>query len=288
MLILAGFLAILSGSHLLPLLLVSSSCGGSISTNTGSTPGRTIALIDQLGMEYPNPAFANNISQTAESAGFSFDYYPAKTATLDFFVNLPRHNYSIIILRTHGTGLVATDAPAIVTSDHYTESQHTIDQLTDRVAPVDVNGTRYFGLESGFVSDVMCGRFPGTVVLAMFCEGAGLTLLAKAFLEKGSSAYIGWDKVVSVSHTDLAFTSLAKLLVEGKTVDWSVQNVMTTLGPDPVFGARLTSYTRSSFPSENTPWWQEEWYVLSAGMAAAIVGLARVRTPRIKDRKEVS
>src|SRR5439155_19434132 len=108
----ADFISILSRTQQLPLIQVSSSCGERITTNTESTPGRTIALIDQLGMEYPNPAFANNISQTAESAGFSFDYYPAKTATLDFFVNLPWHNYAIIILRTHGTGLVATDARA--------------------------------------------------------------------------------------------------------------------------------------------------------------------------------
>src|SRR5712691_5400412 len=117
MLLLAGFLTVFSGWHLLSMFLVASDCGGAGSKNSGSTAQRAVALIDQLGGQYPsynlagnispNYPFAKNTSETAKNAGFGFEYYPAETATMDFFANLPSHNYSIVILRTHGTGLVA-------------------------------------------------------------------------------------------------------------------------------------------------------------------------------------
>ncbi len=277
-LILTGFLLVFSGSNLLPVLLASSGCSGAGAQNAGSTGNRAVALIDQLSLQYPNPGFVQNVSQTARTAGYGFDYYPPATATVGFFQSLPAHNYSIVILRTHGTGIIASDPPSIVTSDQYSQSQHTIDQLTNKLSSVEVNGTRYFGLESSFITDVMCGRFPATIILVMTCQGAQFSLLARAFLEKGAAGYIGWNGVVSVSHTDIAFQSLVKLLLEDKTVNQSVQDVMSTLGPDPLYGSRLVGYTQASFPAPATaPWWQEYWYLISASVVMAIIGLGRVR-----------
>jgi hypothetical protein len=231
-------------------------------------------------MQYPNPTFAANISSTARNAGYGFQYYPPENATLNFFINLPTYNYSIIILRTHGTGLVATDPAAIVTSENYSESQHVVYQLTDKVTAVEVDGALHFALGSSFVSDVMCGRFSGTLVLAMYCERGESSSLAKAFLEKGAGGYIGWDYLVSLSHTDLVFESIVKQLVDGNSADRSVQDTMNTLGPDPIWGARLVNYSQNSFPSESTPWWEQYWYVVSLGLTSAIVGLAKVRSAK--------
>ncbi len=276
--ILAGFLIIFTGSHLLPMLLAVPNCGTTPASTGNPTGQRSIALIDQMASQFPNPAFASNVSFTAKTAGFRFDYYPPRAITVDFFVNLPNHHYSIILLRTHGTGIIATDPAAIVTSQDYSSSQNVADQFADRVTSVDVNGTRYFALKPGFVSDAMCGGFSGTIIMAMYCEGAGVTSLARAFFERGSAAYIGWDGLITVSHTDQAFQSLVKLLLEGKPVGQSVQDVMMTPGPDPVYGSRLLSYSPSSLPpSDPTPFWEQYWYIISAGIAATIFGLARVR-----------
>ena len=285
--ILAGFLIVFSGSHLLPVLLAGPNCSVIPASTENPTGQRSIALIDQMGSQYPNPAFASNVSLTAKTAGFRFDYYPPRTITVDFFVNLPNHHYSIIILRTHGTGIIATDPAAIATSEDYSTSQHVADQFTDRVTSVDVNGTRYFALKPGFVSDAVCGGFSGTIIMAMYCEGAGVTSLARAFFERGSAAYIGWDGLVTVSHTDQAFESLVKLLVEGKPVGQSVQDVMMTPGPDPIYGSRLSSYSPSSLPpSDPTPLWEQYWYIISAGTAATIFGLAKIRNaPRTGARR---
>jgi len=261
------------------MILSGSNCGGTQPKTPNPAIQRDIALIDQLGSDQANPAFAENLSSVAKNAGHTIDYYPTGTATVDFFVNLPSRGYQIIILRTHGDGLVATDPAAIVTSDHYSNSQHVADQLTDRVTSVDVNGTRYFALEPGFVSDVMCGRFSGTLVLAMFCASVGPQhqSLAKAFVEKGAGDYIGWNGVVTVSHADWAFESLVKLLLEGKPVDKSIQDVMTTVGADPNSGARLLSYSQSSVWSLDGSFWQEYWYIISGGIAATIAGLFWIR-----------
>ncbi len=261
------------------MILSGSNCQGAPVKMANPTVQRDIALIDQLGFAQANPAFADNLSSTAKSAGYGFDYYPTGTASVDFFVNLPSHGYQIIILRTHGTGLVATDPAAIVTSDHYSDSQHVTDQLTDKVTSVNVNGTRYFALEPSFVSDVMCGRFSGTLVLAMFCAGgaAQYLSLAEAFVAKGAASYIGWNGVVTVSHADSTFESLVKLLLEGQPVDKSIQDVMTTVGPDPLYGARLLSYPQTSALSDVSSIWQEYWYVISGGIAATIAGLFRIR-----------
>jgi len=277
MIILTGFLVVFSSSHLLPMVLAGSNCGGANPKTANPPIQRDIALIDQLGFAQANPAFADNLSSVAKNAGYSFDYYPTGTASIDFFVNLPNRGYQIIILRTHGTGLVATDPAAIVTSDNYSSSQHVADQLTDRVTSVNVNGTRLFAFEPSFVSDVMCGRFSGTLILAMFCAGTQYLSLAKAFVDKGAGAYIGWNGVVTASHADRAFESLVALLLQGRPMEKSIQDVMTTVGPDPVYNATLQIYSRSSAWSEGAQFWQEHWYILSGGIAVTIAGLFLIR-----------
>ncbi len=283
-LLLAGFLAVFSSSHIQSILSVASDCDSTVNKTQNQTGQRAIALIDGMANEYPNSGFIDNISSAAKSAGYRFDYYPSGNATVDFFVNLPSRDYSIIILRTHGTGVVATDPAALVTSEHYSDSQYVGDQLTDRVASVDVNGIRFFALEPSFVSDVMCGRFAGTLILGMYCGGAEHASLARAFVEKGAGAYVGWDRMVTVFHTDLTFESLVKLILKGDRVDRSINEVMTTLGPDPIYGARLTSYSQNSFHSEDTPLWQQYWYIISAGIAVTIFFLAKVRNAPTKRR----
>ena len=284
MVILIGFLIVFSGTHLVPLLLAGPNYDGEC-LRANPNGQRAIMLVDQLGADNPNPVFASNVSVSAKNAGYRFDYFPPNTATLGFFARLPLLGYSIIILRTHGTLGFPRDPSAIVTSDNYSNSQHVADQLLNRVAPVDVNGSRYFGLESDFVSDVMCGRFQGTLILAMFCGGGGASnSLAKAFVEKGAAAYVGWDETVTVSHTDLVFASLVNLIMKGVGVDESIQTVMTRLGTDPISGGKLVKYSLSSF-SYNVPWWEQYWYIISGGTAATTVGLAKARnTPNGRNR----
>jgi len=88
---------------------------------------------------------------------------------------------------------------------------------------VNINGSYYFGLTPLFVSERMCGRFPGTLVLAMGCYLMNSTDVAGAFLQKGASAVIGWKGAVSLSQTDATFEKLVPLLMSGVSVPDALQ-----------------------------------------------------------------
>ncbi len=249
LLLLAGTMSLVVFSHddAVTVLIGGPHCSN-IDPKAPTPPPNRIALVDQLGGQIPNPEFVERIGFLANKTGYGFDYYPSSQATLSMFLHLPEKGYAMIILRTHGTGRWREDPGAITVSDPYSQSQHITDQLLDRLTAIEVNGSVYFGLKPGFISQLMCGRFPGTAILVMGCNGIGRTDLARAFIDKGARVYIAWNYLVTVYETDLAFASLAGQLLEGKTVGSSIQNVTTALGPDPTTGAVLTYYP---YPQEN-------------------------------------
>jgi hypothetical protein len=177
----------------------------------------------------------------ANRMGHGFDYYPPARATLDLMIDLPGMGYSMIILRSHGSGIYKGNASIITVSDAYSQYQRIGDQLRDNVVAVQLDGSAYFGLTSGFVSHVMCGQFSSTTILAMGC-GTGTGDLGQAFVKRGARAFVGWDGLVTITFTDLVFESLAGLLLEGTSVDGAVQNATERFGPDPVYGALLSHY----------------------------------------------
>ncbi len=238
LLVLAASVAVFSGGA----ILSGYSCWGVGSRSTGPSYRPSIALVDQLSLESPDPGFVQSVNSSAMAAGYRFDYYPPKTATVDFFVRFPRLGYSIIILRTHGAGLVSTDPSVIATSEKYSQDQRVTDQLLNRLTILNVNGTRFFALTPDFIRSSMCGRFHGTLVLTMFCEGSHQIQLAKAFIDKGAGVYVGWNGLVTASHTDLVFASLVHSLLEGNSISSSVQSVTLALGADPVYGSQLRYY----------------------------------------------
>jgi hypothetical protein len=158
---------------------------------------------------------------------------------VDFFKHLPQKGYSIILLRTDSDAVTG----AVATSDRYNKYQYTGEQLSDSVSRIKVNGTfyEYFGLTSKFIEN-MCGRFSGTTILAMGCFTMSTTEMARAFVGKGAGAFVGWDKGVLAAYTDTVFTSLLGLILAGKPISYSVNNVMQTFGPDPSYQARLHYY----------------------------------------------
>jgi hypothetical protein len=211
-----------------------------------SSHTRAVALIDQLASQYPDPSFVETVRSETVNAGLRFDYVAPNGATVDYFTNLPRYDYSLIILRVHGT---IVGAPMLTTSQKYSQDEYVAQQLLDRVGAVNVNGTLYFGLAAPFVTYEMCGQFPGTMVLVMGCEGVAVTF-GNALVNRGARALIGWDKVVTVGRTDSAFEQLVQLLLQENTVGSSVQNVMSRIGPDPQFGSSLSYYPQEAAGSK--------------------------------------
>lgn len=242
LLALTGALLVFMPPSVWTTLFPDSYCKGIDTQITGPASQRRVALVDQLSVENPNPRFVQNVASTVDKQGYGFDYFPPNTVTVDFFAALPSRGYSMIIFRTHGTADVVSGPSTIVTSENYSESSHVVDQLLNRLTDVHVNGQRYFALTPAFISEVVCGRFSGTLILAMFCSGGQLTFLAKSFIDKGASAFIGWNGPVTASHTDLVFETLLASLTDGISVTESVQSATANLGADPIYGSQLLVY----------------------------------------------
>jgi len=207
------------------------------------------AIVDQLGASQPNQTFIEEATALLEEAGFDVYYYESDSVTVEFYRNLPKHCYSIILLRVHS----ATFNPErrvldFFTSEPYSESKYVRDQLKDQVravafAPYEEGDPVYFGITDKFVRSKMKKDFNNTMVIMMGCDGLKYDDMAEAFVEKGAEVYIGWSGLVSASHTDQATVDLLRrFLIGGQTTEEAVTGTMNALGADPKYESMLSYY----------------------------------------------
>lgn len=223
----------------------------------GGAAPKTAAIVDQLSLTQPNPDFAEEASTLLQQAGYTVDYYPGEQVTVEFYRNLPTHDYGLIILRVH-SGLVAErntetgdvtpqEYVSLFTGEPYDETRY-VDEVKPGplgIAPLGVarhyeGGAPYFAVGLTFIKNLMHGRFHKTLVILMGCDGLRSERTGQAFLDKGASAFVSWSQPVSASHTDAAtLRLLEKLLVDGLGVGDAVTQTAAEVGPDPVYGAEL-------------------------------------------------
>ena len=212
-----------------------SGCGSNLATS--STGSRSIALIDSLAVDSPNPGLEQNVASLASAAGYSLDYFPPSEVRVDLFQHLPERGYSMIILRTHSTW----DGNVVVTSEPYDPHQRVIGQVLNRVGDVNVGGRQFFSVTPAYIGSAMCGRLQGTMVLSMGCT-TGIGQLAKAFMEKGARLFVGWDGLVTVSQTDSTFQALVGLLLKGVPAHQAIRTLAPVGGVGPTTGPSLVLY----------------------------------------------
>ena len=217
------------------------------------------AIVDQLGLTYPNPSFVQNTKDTLELAGYQVEYFPGEETDVDFYQHLPTHGYEVLILRVHSAVNEGEDGGAdgvsLFTSEAFTEEK--LEAYESRYAPssgswrsalnanyyVGHDSKKFFGISPEFIRSRTVGKFKGTLVIAMGCDGLGSQGTARAFVEKGAATVIGWDKSVSASHTDTATQQLLQyLFVEKIPPEQATELTMKEVGADPTFGAKLRSY----------------------------------------------
>ena len=89
----------------------------------------------------------------------------------------------------------------------------------------------------------MEGSFDDTVIIMLGCSGIDLPDLAEAFVDKGASVYLAWDRSVELYYVDEATPYLVRQLCsEELTVREAVHDTMDVIGPDPNHGAKLQFY----------------------------------------------
>ena len=227
-------------------------------------PELRAAIVDQLGLNEPNPEFAESATSMLEQAGYTVDYYPPEQVTVDFYRQIAKQKYLLIIFRVHiarftEEGLTMADAERrqqildafgksvfLFTSEQYDSSKYADDRENFRLFSVrNLTGsgdTRYFGITPRFIQS-MPGKFDKTVVVLMGCDGLLFDGTAKAFVDKGADAVIGWDSLVSAPHTDKAVKDLLQnLLTERLSLGGAVKRTMSEVGSEPAYDNALKVY----------------------------------------------
>lgn len=218
------------------------------------------AIVDHLSISQPNNTFSQTIQALINETGLEVDYYPGEEVTVDFYRNLPLHNYKLILFRVHSTGeCTVEDFPPFIvffSSEEYSNMKHVSDQLATQLVYVnfpEAEPPGYFGITPLFITDRVNGRFNDTIIVAMGCDGLKHTTMAEAFIEKGAKVYIGWNGPVAASHTDKATTCLLrKLITEKQCMEEAVNETMKEVGPDPVNESILAFYPETA-ASHNIP-----------------------------------
>ena len=252
--ILAVLVAIIAASSFLIYSHLNSSPNQTISPDQTNNPTSQpkAAIVDHLSLTAPNQTFIQKATNTLEQAGYAVDYYPGGRVTVEFYRNLPTHDYRLIILRVHSTaaeledeGFIETPV-CLFTSEAHTTSKYFLDQWFGRIVQVSYTMPAppyYFGIMPEFVTSSMNGRFPDSIIIMMGCEGLNNTKMAEAFIQKGVEVYIGWKGAVSASHTDQATTQLLQqLIIEKQTIKKAVTETMKEVGPDPAYASLLLYY----------------------------------------------
>jgi hypothetical protein len=217
----------------------------------------TAAIIDQLSSLQENDQFIANVTRELEDYGFEVDLYQGNNVTVDFYRQLPTYGYKLIIFRAH-SGILEQDGEVMLrtvlfTNEPYNESAHTLEILYEQLVmggacqgcPMMFGITPKFIRAEGLIGQDkdMVGRFDNTVIVMMGCSGIAMDDMARAFVDKGASAYLAWDRSVELYYVDNATPYLMNQLCSGKlTVREAVNNTMDVIGPDPNYGAELKYY----------------------------------------------
>ena len=217
----------------------------------------TAAVIDQLSSLQENEQFTANVTRELEDYGFEVDVYRGSNITVDLYRRLPTYGYKLIIFRAH-SGILEQDGEVMLrtvlfTNEEYSESAYALEQVYEQLVmggacqgcPMMFGITPKFVRAEGVIGQAtdMVGRFDDTVIIMMGCSGIAMEDMARAFVDKGASIYLAWDRSVDLYYVDEATPYLIRQLCsEELTIREAVDNTMDVIGPDPNYGAELKYY----------------------------------------------
>jgi hypothetical protein len=209
------------------------------------------AIIDQLGEEFPNSSFVENVTNLLATRGFNVTYYN-KTLDVNFFRGLANNRYGIIILRVHSALREDNSTVDLFTSEEFADYKYRPERengLLVRGEFLYTPGKLYFAITSKFIESLE-GGFPKSIVIAMGCWSLklGCEQMAMAYIDKGAKAYVGWTDIVLPRDTDSeTFRLLQMLLNENRTLVDAVSrtNGYTYHGGNQTFYSHMQFYPSS-------------------------------------------
>jgi hypothetical protein len=225
---------------------------------TTSVPASTelkAAIIDQLYDIQPNQAFEESVTSVLTAYGFkTIDIYKGKDVDVSLYLRLPSLGYKLIILRVH-SGLLYENGDVYQGSWLFTSEKcsqdlsHADQRLSKKIAKAQVNDFQpwVYAVGSQFISNSTQGKFDNSMVLAMGCYSFFQDDLAKAFISKGASAYIGWDTLVNLDYTDQATEMVIQNLCQKSvTLGSAIEKTAAYLGPEEPHESKLIFYPQMS------------------------------------------
>lgn len=210
------------------------------------------ALVDHLSLTFPNQRFIDNTTKILEQAGYTVDYYPGEEVTVEFYRNLPTHHYDLVILRVHSGRIktpdgTLTDNVALFSSEPYNPEKYVEEEKAGLVGSARYSNASspYFAITPSFVVLGMEGKFEDSTVILMGCDGVRSDTMAKAFIYKGTEAFISWTKPILASYTDAVTESLLEhLLIERLPLQEAMLKTKAEVGPDQIYGSQLKVVSR--------------------------------------------
>jgi len=221
-------------------------------------------IVDQLSFTDPNPEFLDRATSMLEAAGYDVDYVPPEQVTVDFYRDLPRHGYDVIVVRSHSSQLrqrrrpvvlsgptptlaesvVTESVVAMFTNEPYSRTAHVDEQRAEQLSvasyPERPERGPFFGVTLEFVQGEMRGNFGGATFILMGCGGLSSTGMAQALVDRGVGKFISWDDEVTATHTDRATEQLLRhLLADQRDPEKAIAQTMAEVGRDPHFGSQL-------------------------------------------------
>lgn len=214
------------------------------SVNDSGNNSNTVALIDALHSTYPNIDFTRSLEKTLTEAGLNVEIYQGEEVTVDFLKNLKK-GYKLVIFRMH-SALSSSNALSLFTAEPYSQNEHWLErnyQLV-REAYVTMDSQPVFGVNWAFVKQLMTGKFNGTLVIAMGCNGACDPWMSQEFINQGAIGYIAWNGPVLLSHSDEAIQYLIQALYKEKLpLEEAVEKTNNQIGADHISVATLDCYS---------------------------------------------
>jgi len=226
-----------------------------------STPSPTTqlkaAIVDHLSLTAPNPVFNQTVTPILEAADYTVDYYAGEEVDVEFYKDLPTHDYDLIILRVHSALKDPEGRPLVFfTSEDWSSTKYVPEQLEPPLSPWPARivacaynaeqakeGILYFGITPEFVKRDMKGTFRNATIIMMGCNGLTYPEMPKALIDRGAKVYMGWSEAVSASHTDNATIQLLEYLI---TENRRIKEAVDEISPDLIHDSKLEYYPKTA------------------------------------------
>lgn len=201
------------------------------------------AFIDALQSASPSNEFSDSLRETLLAAGFEVDVFHDTAITVEFLKNFGA-NYNLTILRMH-SALSSNNELYLFTAEPYCRDKYQPEQQFGLVKEAYTTNASdsVFAVNWGFIKRCMTGRFNGTLVILMGCEGSCDPQIFREFINQGAIGCVGWSGPVLLSHSDRAVLHLLECLyLKNLRLEDALSDTNKEIGKDPCWGTILERY----------------------------------------------